>query len=59
MIKTLIIEKGQRSTKEQLKEIEEVQRYPIVFDEDSKELSPAMMKAFKSAVIHRNCRKKA
>lgn len=30
-----------------------------VFDEDCQELSPAMMKAFKSAVAQRNRRKKA
>jgi hypothetical protein len=30
-----------------------------VFDEDCEELSPAMMKAFKSAVIQRNRRKNA
>ena len=30
-----------------------------VFDEDSPELSPAMYKAFKSSVIHRNRQKNA
>lgn len=30
-----------------------------VFDEDCEELSPAMMKAFKSAVVQRNRKKKA
>ncbi len=59
MIRTLIIESGQKPTKEQLKEIEEAQKSPIVFDEDCKELSPAMMKAFKSAVVQRNRKKKA
>ena len=59
MTKTLIIENGQKPTEEQLKEIEEAKKHPIVFDEDCKELSPAMMKAFKSAVIQRNRRKKA
>ena len=54
MIKTLIIEKGQKPSPEQLREIEEAKKYPIVFDEDCQELSPAMMKAFKSAVIQRN-----
>lgn len=48
-----------QSLKEQLKEIEEAQKSPIVFDEDCKELSPAMMKAFKSAVVQRNRKKKA
>lgn len=58
MTKTLITENGQKPTEEQLKEIEEAKKHPIVFDEDCKELSPAMMKAFKSAVIQRNRRKK-
>ena len=59
MIKTFIIENGQKPTKEQLKEVEKAQNYPIVFDEDCQELSPAMMKAFKSVVVQRNRRKKA
>ena len=54
MIRTLIFEKGQKLSPEQLREIEEAKKYPIVFDEDCQELSPAMMKAFKSAVIQRN-----
>ncbi len=59
MIKTLIIEPGQKLTDKQLKEIEEAKKRPIVFDENCEELSPAMMKAFKSAAIQRNRRKKA
>lgn len=59
MLKTLTIEPGQRLTEEQMKEIEEAKKHPIVFDEDCQELSPAMVKAFKSAVIQRNRRKKA
>lgn len=51
MTKTFIIESGQKPTEEQLKEIEEAQNSPIVFDKDCEELSPAMMKAFKSAVV--------
>ena len=57
--KTFIIENGQKLTQEQLKEIEEAQNSPVVFDEDCEELSPAMMKAFKSAVVQSNRRKKA
>ena len=57
--RTFIIENGQKLTQEQLKEIEEAQNSPVVFDEDCEELSPAMMKAFKSAVVQRNRRKKA
>lgn len=59
MIKTFTIEPGQILTEEQLNEIEEAKKHPIVFDEDCEELSPAMMKAFKSAAIQRNRRKKA
>lgn len=59
MTKTFIIESGQKPTEEQLKEVEEAQKSPIVFDEECEELSPAMMKAFKSAVIQRNRMKKA
>ena len=35
------------------------EKSPINFDEDCGELSPAMMKAFKSAVVQRNRKKKA
>ena len=59
MTKTFIIESGQKPTEEQLREIEEAQNSLIVFDEDCEELSPAMMKAFKSAVVQRNRKKKA
>ena len=59
MTKTFIIDSGQKPTEEQLKELEEAQKSPIVFDEDCEELSPAMMKAFQSAVIQRNRKKKA
>lgn len=59
MTKTFIIESGQKPTEEQLKEIEEAQNSPIVFDQDCEELSPAMMKAFRSAVVQRNRKKKA
>ena len=59
MTKTFIIENGQKLTEEQLKEVEEAKKHPIVFDKDCQELSPAMMKAFKSAVIQRNRNKKA
>ena len=59
MIRTYIIEKGQKPTKEQLEEVEEAKKYPVVPDSDCEELSPAMIKAFRSAVIMRNRRKKA
>ncbi len=59
MIRTLVIENGQKPTKEQLKEVEEAKKTPIVFDEDCEELSPAMLKAFQSAVVQRNRKRKA
>lgn len=59
MTKTFIIENGQGPTEEQFREIEEAKKHPIMFDEDCEELSPAMMKAFKSAVVQRNRKKKA
>lgn len=59
MTKTFIIESGQKPTEDQLKEIEEAKKHPIVFDEDCQELSPAMMKAFRRAVVQRNRRRKA
>lgn len=59
MTKTLVIKPGQGPTREQLNEVEEAKKSPIVFDEDCEELSPAMMKAFKSAVVQRNRRRKA
>ena len=59
MTKTYVIEKGQRTSEEQLREVEDAKKSPIVFDEDCQELSPAMMKAFKSSVVQRNRKKKA
>ena len=57
MDRTYVINKGQGPTKEQLREIEEAKKSPIVFDEDCGELSPAMIKAFQSAVSQRNKKK--
>lgn len=59
MIKTFTTNPGDMPTEEMLKEVEEAKNSPIVFDEDCEELSPAMMKAFRSAVIQRNRRKNA
>ncbi|MCD8220585.1 MAG: hypothetical protein LUD07_00050 [Clostridiales bacterium] len=59
MTRTFIIESGQHPTPEQLQEVEDAKKYPISFDDDCPELSPAMMKALKCAVIQRNRRKKA
>ncbi len=59
MTETFIMNKGQKPTSEQLQEVMEAKKYPIVFDEDSPELSPAMYKAFKSSVIQRNRKRDA
>lgn len=58
MIKTYTTN-GQPPTDEQLKEVEEAKKHPIVFDEDCEELSPAMIKAFRCATVQRNRRRKA
>lgn len=57
MTKAYTIDNGQDPTLEQLKEVEEAQKYPIECDEDCEELSAAMMKALKCAVVQRNRRK--
>lgn len=59
MTKTFIIEKDQKPTEEQIQEIREAAKRPVVFDEDCPEMSPAMEKAFRCAVIQRNRRKQA
>lgn len=59
MTKTFIINKGQQPTDEQLQEVMDAKKKPIIFDDDSPELSPAMYKAFKSSVIQRNRKKNA
>lgn len=59
MTRTYIIHKGQKPTNEQLQEVMEAKKNPIVFDEDAPELSPAMQKAFKSSIIQRNRKKNA
>ena len=46
-------------TEEELKEIREAAKKPIVYDEDCPKLSPAMLKALKSSVAQRNRRKNA
>lgn len=50
--------KGQKLTNEQIAEIEAAKSKPIVYDEDSPELTPAMEKAFALAAKTRNRYKK-
>lgn len=54
MIREYTTTENETVTEEMLQEIEEAKKHPIVFDEDCPELSPAMMKAFRCAVVHRN-----
>ena len=51
------IDPDQRLADDQRREVLEAKKQPIIFDEDSPEMSPAMFKAFKSAVVQRNRRK--
>ena len=58
MIKTYVSD-GKGSTKEQLDEVKEAEKSPIVFDSDCPELSPKMEKAFRSAVVQRHRRQES
>lgn len=58
MTRTFTIKEGQTPTQEQLEEVRAAAKREIQFDEDSPELSPAMLKAFKCSVAQRNRRKK-
>lgn len=49
MIRTVTLNRDQKPTKEQIRQIEEAAKKEIVFDEDSPELTPAMEKAFRLA----------
>ena len=59
MIRTVTLDRNQKPTKEQIRQIEEAAKKKIVFDEDSPELTPAMEKAFRLAAKNRNTQKKA
>lgn len=59
MTKTFTINPGDHPTAEQLKEVEEAKNSPIIFDEKCEELSPAMTKAFRCAVVQRNRKRNA
>ena len=57
MTQIYMIDRNQKPTNDQRREVLEAKKQPIIFDEDSPEMSPAMFKAFKSAVVQRNRRK--
>ena len=58
MIRTVTLDRNQKPTKEQIRQIEEAAKRDIVFDEDSPELTPAMEKAFRLAGKNRNTQRK-
>lgn len=58
MIRTVTLDKNQKLTEKQIKQIEEATKKEIVFDEDSPALTPAMEKAFRLAAKNRNTQRK-
>lgn len=59
MTRTYTINKGQKPTDKQLQEVMDAKKQPIIFDDDSPELSPAMQKAFRCSAAQRNRRRNA
>ncbi len=58
MIRTATLDRNQKPTEKQIKQIEEAAKREIIFDEDSPELTPAMEKAFRLAAKNRNTQRK-
>ena len=58
MIRTVTLDRNQKPTKEQNRQIEEAAKREIVFDEDYPELTPAMEKAYPLAAKNRNTKQK-
>nr|WP_304578272.1 hypothetical protein [uncultured Acetatifactor sp.] len=58
MIRTATLDRNQKPTEEQIRQIREAAKKEIVFDEDSPELTPAMEKAFRLAAKNRNTQRK-
>lgn len=58
MIQTVTLNRNQKPTSEQIRQIEEAAKREIVFDEDFPELTPAMEKAFRLAAKNRNTQRK-
>lgn len=54
MIRIITLDKEQKPTAAQIRQIEEATKREIVFDDDSPELTPAMEKAFRLAAKNRN-----
>lgn len=58
MIRTVTLDRNQKPTEKQIRQIEEAAKREIIFDEDSPELTPAMEKAFRLAAKNRNTQRK-
>ncbi len=58
MIRTVTLDRNQKPTEEQIRQIKEAAKREIAFDEDSPELTPAMEKAFRLAAKNRNTQRK-
>ena len=54
MIKRVILDRSQKPTEDQIREIKEASKKEIVFDADSPEMTQAMEKAFRLAAKNRN-----
>lgn len=54
MTRTVTLDRNQKPTEEQIRQIKEAAKREVVFDEDSPELTPAMEKAFRLAAKNRN-----
>ncbi len=54
MIRTVTLDRNQKPSDEQIKQIKEAAKREIIFDDDSPELTPAMEKAFRLAAKNRN-----
>lgn len=54
MIRTVALDRNQKPTDEQIRQIEDAAKREIIFDDDSPELTPAMEKAFQLAAKNRN-----
>ena len=59
MTKTFTIKDGQVPTQKQLEEVRAAAKREIQFDEDSPELTPAMLKAFRCSIAQCNRKKNA
>lgn len=58
MMKTVILDRDQKPTQEQIGSIHAAAKRKIVFDEDSPEMTPKMEEAFRMAARKRNINRK-